>query len=39
MLKNKPNIAPVINTSSPIIKSQKVVGTIHFDMRIRFPIY
>ena len=39
VLKNKPNIAPVINTSSPIIHSQKVIGTIHFDMRMRFPIY
>lgn len=39
ILKNKPNIAPVINTSSPIINSQKVVGTINFDMRMRFPIY
>lgn len=38
-MKNRPNIAPVINTSSPIINGQKVVGTIFFDMRMRLPIY
>lgn len=39
MMKNKPNVAPVINTSAPIINGQKVVGTIFFDMRMRLPIY
>jgi hypothetical protein len=39
ILKNKQNIAPVINSSSPIIHNQKVIGTITFDMRMRFPIY
>lgn len=38
-LKNKPNISPVLNSSAPIIMNQKVVGTIHFDIRMRLPIY
>lgn len=32
-------MAPVINTSTPIILNQKVIGTINFDMRMRLPIY
>lgn len=39
VMRNRINIAPVINTSAPIINGQKVVGTIFFDMRIRLPIY
>ncbi len=39
LMKNKPNISPVVNTSAPIVLSQKVVGTIFFDMRMRLPIY
>lgn len=39
MLKNRPNIAPVVNTSAPIINGQKVLGTIFLDMRMRLPIY
>lgn len=39
VMKNRPNVSPVINTSAPIINGQKVVGTIFFDMRMRLPIY
>jgi len=39
VMKNRPNVSPVVNTSAPIINGQKVVGTIFFDMRMRLPIY
>jgi hypothetical protein len=38
-MNNKPSISTVINSSAPVFLNQKVMGTIHFDMRMRMPIY
>jgi hypothetical protein len=37
LIKSKPNIAPVVNSSCPIYLNSKATGTLNFVMRMRFP--
>ncbi len=39
VIKCKPKIAPVVNTSAPIYFNQKIMGSINIVMRMRLPIY
>lgn len=38
IIKSRPNIAPVVNSSSPIYLHNKAMGTLNFVMRMRVPL-
>lgn len=37
IIKSRPNIAPVVNSSSPIYLNNKAMGTLNYVMRMRVP--
>lgn len=38
IIKSRPHVAPVVNSSSPIYLNNKAMGTLNYVMRMRAPL-